>query len=75
MCVTDPACDPSSNQLDSELFSDVVFSDVVQYIGVAARVKERMRAVASGTGPRRPILLFPEGTTTNGNVCLIFLKP
>lgn len=32
-----------------------------------------MQQVHAGTGPhRRPILLFPEGTTTNGNFLLRF---
>jgi Acyltransferase len=45
----------------------------LQYLGVAARVKERMQQVAAGKGPhRRPILLFPEGTTTNGRYLLRF---
>jgi lysophosphatidylcholine acyltransferase / lyso-PAF acetyltransferase len=40
---------------------------------VAARVKQRMQQVAAGAGPhRRPILLFPEGTTTNGRYLLRF---
>ena len=46
---------------------------LVQFIGVAARVMARMRQVAAGEGPhRRPILLFPEGTTTNGQYLLGF---
>ena len=46
---------------------------LLQFIGVAARVMARMRQVAAGEGPhRRPILLFPEGTTTNGQYLLGF---
>jgi lysophosphatidylcholine acyltransferase / lyso-PAF acetyltransferase len=42
--------------------------------GVASRVKERVAAQAAGkTGPEdRPLLLFPEGTTTNGRFLLPF---
>ncbi|BDA48874.1 probable lysophosphatidylcholine acyltransferase 1 [Coccomyxa sp. Obi] len=41
--------------------------------GVATLVKERMQASASGQGKHlRPMLLFPEGTTTNGNFLLPF---
>jgi lysophosphatidylcholine acyltransferase/lyso-PAF acetyltransferase len=46
---------------------------VKENLGVAAQVKERMTQVSSGVGQnRRPILLFPEGTTTNGNFLLPF---
>jgi lysophosphatidylcholine acyltransferase / lyso-PAF acetyltransferase len=49
------------------------FSASLQFLGVAARVKERMQQVSAGEGPhRRPILLFPEGTTTNGRYMLRF---
>ena len=42
--------------------------------GVAGRVRDRMAAQASGTtGPDdQPLLLFPEGTTTNGRFLLPF---
>lgn len=41
--------------------------------GVSGKVKERMKAAASGTdGGARPMLLFPEGTTTNGEFLLPF---
>ncbi|KAK9917469.1 hypothetical protein WJX75_004699 [Coccomyxa subellipsoidea] len=41
--------------------------------GVATLVKERMQASASGQGGHlRPMLLFPEGTTTNGDFLLPF---
>lgn len=44
-----------------------------EFLGVASRVKQRMEDVAAGRGPnRRPILLFPEGTTTNGEYLLPF---
>lgn len=44
-----------------------------EFIGVATRVKQRMEDIAAGKGPnRRPILLFPEGTTTNGRYLLPF---
>jgi len=39
--------------------------------GAAAQVKQRMEEVAAG-GDRRPVLLFPEGTTTNGRLVLPF---
>lgn len=39
--------------------------------GAGAQVKERMEMVASG-GDLRPVLLFPEGTTTNGKLLLPF---
>lgn len=40
---------------------------------MAAQVKRRMEAVHAEEGPhRRPILLFPEGTTTNGDYLLPF---
>jgi len=43
------------------------------FVGVAMQVKQRMEDVASGKGAhRRPILLFPEGTTTNGDYLLNF---
>jgi Acyltransferase len=52
--------------------SDTVFR-LVQFLGVAARVMARMKQVSAGEGPhRRPILLFPEGTTTNGQYLLGF---
>lgn len=45
----------------------------MQFLGVAARLKKRMQQVSAGDGPhRRPILLFPEGTTTNGRYLLRF---
>ncbi|GAB4819331.1 hypothetical protein N2152v2_006377 [Parachlorella kessleri] len=41
--------------------------------GVAALVKERIKAAAEGKLPdSRPLLLFPEGTTTNGEYLLPF---
>lgn len=41
--------------------------------GVAALVKERMVDAAAGRLPHaRPMLLFPEGTTTNGSFMLPF---
>jgi lysophosphatidylcholine acyltransferase/lyso-PAF acetyltransferase len=41
--------------------------------GVAALVKQRMAAAAAGSLPHsRPMLLFPEGTTTNGSYMLPF---
>lgn len=39
--------------------------------GAGAQVKDRMERVASGEG-LRPVLLFPEGTTTNGKQLLPF---
>jgi len=40
--------------------------------GVACRVKQRMIDTAAGNPPHaRPLLLFPEGTTTNG----VFMLP
>ncbi|KAI8104505.1 hypothetical protein M9434_003060 [Picochlorum sp. BPE23] len=41
--------------------------------GVAALVKQRMQGIAHGRGEHeRPLLLFPEGTTTNGHFLLPF---
>lgn len=41
--------------------------------GVAALVKQRMESMAAGRLPdARPMLLFPEGTTTNGQYMLQF---
>lgn len=40
--------------------------------GVSALVKERMQVVAKGGTTDRPMLLFPEGTTTNNRYLLPF---
>lgn len=41
--------------------------------GIAALVKQRMEETAAGRLPNaRPMLLFPEGTTTNGHYMLPF---
>ena len=41
--------------------------------GVSVLVKERMQGMAHGRGEhQRPLLLFPEGTTTNGHFLLPF---
>ncbi|KAK9797382.1 hypothetical protein WJX73_008706 [Symbiochloris irregularis] len=43
--------------------------------GVAGLVKDRIVKTARGAAPgERPMLLFPEGTTTNGNFLLPFRK-
>ena len=70
-------CRGSMKQPIDVVPSTIAVSDAApalsQFIGVAARVMARMRQVAAGEGPhRRPILLFPEGTTTNGQYLLGF---
>lgn len=44
-----------------------------EFMGVGARVKQRMQQISNGTAKNRhPLLLFPEGTTTNGDYLLRF---
>eukprot|EP00210_Caulerpa_lentillifera_P009166 g8738.t1 len=44
------------------------------YLGVSSRVRERMLETSRSHSPYQKVLLFPEGTTTNGDYLLKFKR-
>eukprot|EP00884_Botryococcus_braunii_P016948 jgi/Botrbrau1/3937/Bobra.0365s0012.1 len=69
-----PFIGPISEGMQCEYVQREFSSKGSETKGVAACVKERMSGIGNGTAPKgtRPLLLFPEGTTTNGRCLLPF---